>query len=144
MITLAQAQVAISAKVINVLAFDPSINIILQGTDHTYELSNAQDVIVRITVNFGKTLFGEKGRDGVSRRIGVLALSIYTLWGEGAGRGLEVAEVLENAFRKIELPAGTDNSEIMFEDPYTEGGFLTDNTKYCYTTYAPFYVWVNE
>lgn len=144
MITLRQAQEAISSKVVEILAPDTAVIVVLQGTDTPFELSNSQDAIVRITVNFGKTIDGERGKDGASRRIGVLTLSIYTLWGEGAVRGLEIANTLESAFRRIDLPAGTEGFDILFDDPYTEGGVLTDATKFCYTTHAPFFVWVNE
>lgn len=143
MLTLQEVKAEIEGRVMSLFTSDPLVKLLMPNTDNPYELNNDDDVIIRVSVNFGKTIDGEQGYEGVSRRPGVASFGVFTLWGIGAGRGLSVCDVLEKGFRRWDI-THTTGEQVFFDDPYTEGGYLTENTKFCYLVHAPFFVWVGN
>ena len=143
MLTLQEVKAEIEGKVIDLFSSDPLVNLLMPNMDNAFELNTDDDVIIRVSVNFGRVVEGEQGYDGVSRRLGVASFGVFTLWGTGAGRGLEVCEAIEKCFYRLDITHAS-GEQIFFDDPYTEGGYLTENTKFCYLVHAPFFVWVGK
>ena len=143
MLTLQEVKSEIEGKVIELFTTDPLVNLLMANMDNPFELNSDDDVIIRVSVNFGRVIDGEQGYEGVSRRLGVASFGVFTLWGTGSGRGLDVCKVLEDGFRRWDI-THTSGEQIFFDDPYTEGGYLTESTKFCYLVHAPFFVWVGN
>lgn len=143
MLSVNQIRADIETKIMVVIQPDPNIFLVPQNTDIQYDLNTDDDVICKVTVNFGETLQGEKGYEGVSRRICLLAINLYCLWGTGTGRILDVCKIFEDAFRRLEMTSASGD-QILFGDSYTDGGFLTETTKFCYVVKVPFWAWVGN
>ena len=142
MLTLQQTKTLIETKYLEISASDPFLYTVFPNTDNPYDLNNDDDVICKITLNMGDVVGEEKDHDGVARRVGVLSLSFFGLWGSGSGRLLSVAETFERAFHKLEI--NSEDGDVYFMNAYTTGGFLTENTKFCYVMNVPFWVWVGN
>lgn len=143
MLSLLEVKSEIEIKLSEAFVSDPKVRIVEANMDNPYVLDTFEDVIIKVSVNFGQIFDGEKGYYGVSRRVGVAAFSVFTLWGTGAGRNLAVCKIIEDTFRRQEL-LHSSGEEILMDDCYTEGGYLTETTKFCYIVYAPFWVWVGN
>ena len=145
-LSIQNAKGLIESKLMDATSGDAKIYLVFQGMENPYELTDDDDAIVKVAVNFGRMVDGEKGYSGVTRRQGVLSLSVYTLYGTGSGRNLDICQLLENTFRRISLSA-VSGEEVLFDsdaDPYTEGGYLTEVTKLVYHVHAPFWFWVGN
>lgn len=143
LLTLQQVKTAVEAKIITATSSDPKIFRVFPNTDNAYELNTNDDVVLKVTINFGDIVDGEKGYNGLTRRQCLLAMGVYVLWGVGSTRILSVCELLEDTFRRLELTTAS-GEEVIFGDPYTSGGYLTETTKYCHIVNAPFWVWVGN
>lgn len=143
MLSLQEVKLTIDNKTIDTFAADSSVSIVMQNMNNPYNLDTDEDCIIRTAVNFGHVVGGEKGYYGKARRVGVVAFSVFTLWGIDAKRNLEVCEKIEDTFRRLEIKHSS-GEEIFFDDCYTEGGYLTETTKFCYIVYAPFWVWAGN
>lgn len=92
---------------------------------------------VCLYVLLGETSEGEKGEDGVGKRVGVVKAQIFTPAAKGTRAGLRLGGQLEALFRK------QDVGKVFFGEPYTKDSGVRGADQQ-HTTTCPFWTWVGE